>query len=161
VFRAQTKDVVRGVQPVVRRSAWANVCRLRVGTGETLQARTAYLAPVVVPCVDRKLAGIRRRVEPPRSFAALLRALQPLSCAPQALHTPHPTLPPQRSTLAPWPLPHSSQIHRKGRRPARPPYSRRQSRGGRDAGASGWDGIRRASLSLARKGCAGLRRPGK
>src|SRR5215204_1731785 len=33
--------------------------RLRVGTGETLQVRSAYLPPVVVACVARKLAGIR------------------------------------------------------------------------------------------------------
>ena len=34
--------------------------RLRVRTGETLQeALIAYLAPVVVPCVGRKLVGIR------------------------------------------------------------------------------------------------------
>src|SRR5215207_2580220 len=72
--RGTKKDVVRGVQPVVRRSEWADMCRIRVGTGETLQARTAYLAPVVVPCVGRKLAAIRRRIELPSSLAALLHA---------------------------------------------------------------------------------------
>jgi hypothetical protein len=93
------------IRSVVLRAERANMCRLRVrlrvGTPETLQARSAYLAPVVVPCVGRKLAGIRRRVQPPRSLAALPHAPQPLSCVPQALHTHPPSLLLQRSGQAP------------------------------------------------------------
>jgi len=64
VIRAQTKDVVRGVKPVVRRSEWSDImCRLRLGTSDSLQAPPAFLAPLVVPCLGRKLAAIRRQLE--------------------------------------------------------------------------------------------------
>src|SRR5918998_6707396 len=48
------------------------------------------------------------------SLATPPLAPQLLSCVPQALRTP--PLPPRRSAQAPWPLPPSSPIHRKGRR---------------------------------------------
>jgi hypothetical protein len=42
VIRAQTKDDVRAVQPVVRRSEWADMFRLRLGTGATLSKRLPH-----------------------------------------------------------------------------------------------------------------------
>jgi hypothetical protein len=95
------------------------------------------------------------------TLAALLLAPQPLSCAPQAPRTPPPSLPQQRSAQALWRQPPSSPIHRKGRRPDHPLYSRLKWRGAGVAGASGWDDIHEASPCLERKGCTRRRRAGK
>ena len=94
------------------------------------------------------------RSTPPRNAA-------PISCVPRAPRTPAPSPPPRRSVPVPWPRPHSSQIHKKDRRPARLPPWRRGWLGAGGAGASGWGGGRRSSLSWARRGCARGRRAGR
>src|SRR5919107_6206666 len=83
----------------------------------------------------------RKKTEPSHllrgSLATPPHAAQHLSCVPQALRTPPPSLLPQRSAQAPFRLPHSSQIHRKGRRRDRPRGSRPRWRGGGGAGLLG------------------------
>jgi hypothetical protein len=57
VVGAQAEYVVRGVRPVVWRSERPDVRSLRVGTGKSLQARAAHLAPVVIEGFDPSCLG--------------------------------------------------------------------------------------------------------